>query len=136
MPFLTLDIRKWIVQAFVMDVDTVLMAELLKKYYPRFVEMHNYNAGNSIVKKVDNWHLLNRKVLSKLGLKLENETIDRLARSELGVIENVLISLRNKMIRDCNNERTNMHEDGHGGEKISNKYKVMFNFTNKNKLDL
>lgn len=81
---------------------SVPMAELLKRYYPRYIELHNYSPGNSLTKKIDNWNLLNQKVLPRIGLKLKKETILRLAKSEPGVIEQILINLRNKIIKDCN----------------------------------
>ena len=80
------------------------MAELLKKYYPKYVELHNYNPGNSLSKKLDNWDLLNRKVLARINLKLKKDTIEKLARAEPGYIEKVLINLRNKIIKDCNSD--------------------------------
>lgn len=40
--------------------DAVLMAEVVKYYYPRLVQMHNYIAANSVKKKMYNWNTLNR----------------------------------------------------------------------------
>lgn len=40
----------------------VFMAELLKKYYPRMVDLHNYPPANSIANKLKNWQVLNTKV--------------------------------------------------------------------------
>ncbi|XP_046630017.1 sperm flagellar protein 1 [Neodiprion virginianus] len=100
--------------------DAVLMAELLKKYYPRYVDVHNYIAGSSIAKKIDNWAMLNRKVLSKLDMKLSKEVIGRLANSQQGVIEKVLSSLRAKILKDCNADRDSLYfdheENGRGGK--------------------
>ncbi|XP_032667657.1 sperm flagellar protein 1 [Odontomachus brunneus] len=97
--------------------DGVLMAELLKRYYPKHVDVHNYVAGNSIAKKVDNWCTLNRKVLSKIDMKLRKELINQLASSQPGVIEKVLADLRAKILKDCNTDRISLysdHEDGKG----------------------
>ncbi|XP_046753103.1 sperm flagellar protein 1-like [Diprion similis] len=100
--------------------DAVLMAELLKKYYPRYVDVHNYIAGNSIAKKIDNWATLNRKVLSKLDMKLSKEVIGQLANSQQGAIERVLSNLRAKILKDCNAERDSLYfdyeENGRGGK--------------------
>lgn len=95
------------------------MAELLKRYYPKYVDVHNYVAGNSIAKKVDNWCTLNRKVLSKIDMKLRKELINQLANSQSGIIEKVLVDLRAKILKDCNAERVSLysgHENGKGGK--------------------
>ncbi|XP_012287950.1 sperm flagellar protein 1 [Orussus abietinus] len=91
--------------------DAVLMAELLKKYYPRHVDVHNYISSCSIVKKVDNWCTLNRRVLSKIGMKLSKEVINQLANSQSGVIEKVLIDLRRKILKNCNADRDSLYFD-------------------------
>lgn len=96
------------------------MAELLKRYYPRLVDVYNYIPGNSISKKIDNWCTLNRKVLSKIDMKLSKETIDRLANSQSGVIEKVLNDLRVKILKDSNTDSENLYieaeEKGKGGK--------------------
>ncbi|XP_012535772.1 sperm flagellar protein 1-like [Monomorium pharaonis] len=89
--------------------DGVLMAELLKRYYPKHVDVHNYVAGNSIAKKIDNWSTLNRKVLSKIDMRLGKEVINQLASSQSGVIEKVLSDLRAKILRDSNAERESLY---------------------------
>ncbi|EFN67021.1 Sperm flagellar protein 1 [Camponotus floridanus] len=94
--------------------DGVLMAELLKRYYPKHVDVHNYVAGNSIARKIDNWCTLNRKVLSKLDMRLGKEAINQLANSQSGSIEKVLADLRAKILKDCNADRESLysgHED-------------------------
>lgn len=93
------------------------MAELLKRYYPKHVDVHNYVAGNSIARKIDNWCTLNRKVLSKLDMRLGKDAINQLANSQPGIIEKVLVDLRAKILKDCNADRESLysgHEDGEG----------------------
>ncbi|XP_025075542.1 sperm flagellar protein 1-like isoform X2 [Pogonomyrmex barbatus] len=89
--------------------DGVLMAELLKRYYPKHVDVHNYVAGNSIAKKADNWSTLNRKVLSKIDMRLGKETINQLASSQPGVIEKVLSDLRAKILKDSNADKESLY---------------------------
>lgn len=84
------------------------MAELLKRYYPRHVDVQNYTPGCSIAKKIDNWCTLNRKVLPKLSLKLSKETINKVAQSQPGAIEKVLSEVRSKIIKDCNADRNSL----------------------------
>ncbi|XP_017764810.1 PREDICTED: sperm flagellar protein 1-like [Eufriesea mexicana] len=89
--------------------DGVFMAELLKRYYPKLVDIHNYIPGNSIAKKIDNWCTLNRKVLSKLDIKLGKDVINQLANSQAGVIEKVLTDVRTKILKDCNADRNSLY---------------------------
>ncbi|XP_029040597.1 sperm flagellar protein 1-like [Osmia bicornis bicornis] len=91
--------------------DGVFMAELLKRYYPKYVDIHNYIPGNSVAKKIDNWCTLNRKVFSKLDMKLGKDLIKQLANSQPGVIEKVLIDLRAKILKDCNADRNSLYSE-------------------------
>lgn len=96
----------------------VLMAELLKRYFPKFVHLYNYSAVNSAAKKLDNWHTLNRKVLSKIHFKISKENIEKLAHSRPGTIEDVLIELRSKILEDHNSRQDallNAYKNGMGG---------------------
>ena len=98
------------------------MAELLKRYYPRYVELHNYRYRNSIAFKVDNWTTLNRKVLSKIGMKLSKNVITGLVYSKPGVIESVLADLRAKILKDCNADRDSLYfeydDNGKGAKSL------------------
>ncbi|XP_029041032.1 uncharacterized protein LOC114875194 [Osmia bicornis bicornis] len=80
--------------------DAVMMAEILKVYYPRCVDLHNYVPVSSINTKKENWSLLNRKVLSKIDMKLTKDMINQLANCQPGAIENVLVELRNKVSKN------------------------------------
>jgi hypothetical protein len=37
-----------------------MTAELIKHYFPKLVEVHNYTPANSTKQKEENWYLLNR----------------------------------------------------------------------------
>nr|XP_033329222.1 uncharacterized protein LOC117221952 isoform X2 [Megalopta genalis] len=76
------------------------MAELLKVYYPRYVDLHNYVPANNFTTKKENWNILNRKVLSKIDMKLSKDTINQLANYHPGVIEHLLLELRTRLLRD------------------------------------
>ncbi|KAJ0170745.1 hypothetical protein K1T71_013517 [Dendrolimus kikuchii] len=80
--------------------DAVLLAEILNVYYPKLVEMHNYPPRNSHSLKLNNWMTLNRKVLKKLKLNLCLNTMEQLANCAPGVIERVLVMVREKIRRD------------------------------------
>jgi hypothetical protein len=74
--------------------DAVLMAEVVHHFYPRLVDLHNYDQGLRVDTKVYNWTTLNRKVLKGLNLELDTETITRLANAWPGVIDGVLWKLK------------------------------------------
>lgn len=80
--------------------DGVLMAEVLKYLYPKLVNLNYYPEVHSITKKIYNWTSLNEKIFKKLELPLSKKTIDQLANSEQGVIEQVLKKLYLKVKND------------------------------------
>ncbi|XP_034255783.1 sperm flagellar protein 1-like [Thrips palmi] len=91
--------------------DGVMMAELLKHYYPKLVELHNYTSASCLIHKVNNWLTLNRKVLSKIGIKLSKDQIEQIASASPDYITPVLISLKQKIDsakekRDAEHKRT------------------------------
>ncbi|XP_076231279.1 uncharacterized protein LOC143177297 [Calliopsis andreniformis] len=79
--------------------DAVLMAEVLKVYYPRYVDLHNYAPASSLTTKKENWNTLNRKVLTKLDMKLSKDTINQLASSQPGAAEHLLLDVKNKILK-------------------------------------
>ncbi|KAK1130316.1 hypothetical protein K0M31_018452 [Melipona bicolor] len=80
--------------------DAVITAEILKIYYPRYVDLHNYVSVNSITAKKENWNMLNRKVLSKLDMKLTKSVINQLANCHPGAAENMLLEIKKKVVQD------------------------------------
>jgi len=52
-----------------------LIAEVLSRYYPRDVEMHNYSNGHSLACKKDNWAQIS-KILKLKGIPLTQTHID------------------------------------------------------------
>ncbi|XP_076644554.1 uncharacterized protein LOC143354392 [Halictus rubicundus] len=76
------------------------MAEVLKVYYPRYVDLHNYVSANNFTTKKENWNILNRKVLGKIDMKLSKETMNQLANSHPGAVEHLLLELWNKLLKD------------------------------------
>lgn len=80
-------------------MDLVLVAEVLKVYYPRYVELHNYVSASNLNTKKENWSTLNRKVLVKIDMKLNKEMIHHLANASQGAIEKLLLEIRAKVLR-------------------------------------
>lgn len=77
--------------------DAVLLAEILKYELPKVVDLHNYTGCNAIQGKIDNWNILNRKVLKKLHVHLTKEEMEMLARAETSLIEQVLFTVMSKV---------------------------------------
>ncbi|XP_021945069.1 sperm flagellar protein 1 [Folsomia candida] len=74
--------------------DGVLLAELISHFFPKLIELHNYTPAFGANLKRNNWELLNRKVLPKLGIKLLSETIDGVCQAKSGLIETVIVGER------------------------------------------
>ncbi|KAK7493242.1 hypothetical protein BaRGS_00015579 [Batillaria attramentaria] len=85
--------------------DGVLVAEMIKHYFPRMVELHNYTPAHSSKQKMENWYLLNRRVLRRLDLDLSDDVIRSLANAKTKVIERVLMMLRSQLDKAI--EKTN-----------------------------
>lgn len=77
--------------------DGVLVAEIIKFYFPKMVEMHNYVPANSLQQKLSNWSHLNRKVLNKLNISVPDDVMRKIAQCVPGVVELVLIPLRQRL---------------------------------------
>ncbi|XP_065453459.1 sperm flagellar protein 1 [Chrysemys picta bellii] len=77
--------------------DGVLAAEVVKFYFPKMVEMHNYVPANSTQQKLSNWGHLNRKVLNKLNFSIPEDLIRKIVQCTPGVVELVLLPLRQKI---------------------------------------
>lgn len=41
-----------------------MVAEIIKYYWPKIIDVHNYVPASSLAYKISNWELLNRKVIS------------------------------------------------------------------------
>lgn len=77
--------------------DGVLFAEAIKRYYPQYVELHNYPSSHSTKHKKQNWDTLNRKVLKRIGLSLSGKEIESIINCEPFAIESILSKFYNKI---------------------------------------
>ncbi|XP_028279259.1 sperm flagellar protein 1 [Parambassis ranga] len=77
--------------------DGVMAAEVVKYFFPKMVDLHNYIPANSTQQKLSNWSVLNRKVFSKLDFNVPEETVRRIVLSTAGVIVPVLSTLRERL---------------------------------------
>ena len=78
--------------------DGVLTAEIMKHYYPKMVDLHNYPEASSTQQKLVNWNTLCLKVFRKIGFSITNEELDNVVNSRPKAIEQVLWRLHNKLI--------------------------------------
>ena len=70
--------------------DGVLLAEIMKSYLPRLVDLHNYPSCSNTKHKESNWNVLNNKVLKRLGIKLTKKEINDIIKCEHLAIEHLL----------------------------------------------
>lgn len=87
--------------------DAVLLAEILKFAFPNLVELHNYTGRCAVQGKIENWDMLNRKVLKKLQVHLTPEEIEKLANADTSCIEEVLFRVMKRIsgiTRSINNK--------------------------------
>ncbi|XP_013885458.1 sperm flagellar protein 1 [Austrofundulus limnaeus] len=80
--------------------DGVLVAEVIKHFFPKFVDLSSLTVPfSSREEKLRNWSLLNRKVFPKLDFYVPEEVISEVVLSSPGAIEPVLSTLREKIDR-------------------------------------
>lgn len=77
--------------------DGVLTAEILKNFFPKHVEIHNYINANSVQQKMSNWDTLNRKVMSKMNYQIPRNLCERICKNESDVVEVFLFDLKTKL---------------------------------------
>jgi hypothetical protein len=77
--------------------DGVMVAELIKFYFPNWIELHNYAAANNTQQKMINWGLLNRKVFQKFDMNVPENIMRGISLGKLGLVEVLLYNLRMKI---------------------------------------
>lgn len=79
--------------------DGVLIAEIVKFFIPKIVELHNYASTNNMKNKRENWNTLNRKVLKHLGINLSKNEIEMIINFTPGYIEMLLQKVFNQLYK-------------------------------------
>ena len=110
---------------------------MIKYHYPRLVDLHNYPSASSTKAKIINWETLNKKVLSKIGLKIGKNEIDDLVRSKPNAIENLLGRLYNiingrPQLNNINNKRNHVNNMNNNLNNNNNKKNQMSHMNNMN----
>jgi hypothetical protein len=77
--------------------DCVLVAEVIKHFHPKLVDIHNYPQAHNLKQKFTNWNTLNKKVLKRLNMILLEEEIDDLVNAKPGNVEKFLFVLKAKL---------------------------------------
>ncbi|XP_030603506.1 sperm flagellar protein 1 isoform X1 [Archocentrus centrarchus] len=88
--------------------DAVMAAEVVKHFFPKLVDLHNYVPASSTQQKLSNWKLLNRKVFSKLIFHVPEETLKKITLSTAGAVVPVLSALREKIDKKLEDTNNNM----------------------------
>lgn len=77
--------------------DGCCVAEVVKFFFPRLVDLHNYTPAMSMRQKRDNWDTLNHHVFRKLHFEVPQEEINDITAGVPGAIERFLRALRTKI---------------------------------------
>lgn len=77
--------------------DGIKYMTILKIYFPKFVDNHNYIPTLNKKQKIINWETVSSKVLRKLGLELRKIQIERIVAMESGYIEKHLFNLKDRV---------------------------------------
>lgn len=77
--------------------DGVLVAEVVKHFFPKYVDLHNFQTCNRVEAKKNNWLMLNWRIFNKFNFKLSEDVIEALISARPGTIEKLLLLLRSKI---------------------------------------
>lgn len=61
--------------------DGSLVAEIVKHYHPKLIDLHNTPASLKLDRKRKNWELLNEKVFKRLNFTVSDSEIDKVIRA-------------------------------------------------------
>eukprot|EP00758_Cryptobia_borreli_P010020 Tbor_TRINITY_DN5529_c1_g14::TRINITY_DN5529_c1_g14_i1::g.12968::m.12968 len=77
--------------------DGSCVAEIVKHFFSKLVDLHNYSPANGIPGKISNWNTLNTRVFRKLYFEVPDEEIRDITAAVPGSIERFLRALRTKI---------------------------------------
>ena len=77
--------------------DGLLAAEVVKHFYPKLIDLHNYPSSSSVQQKILNWKILNNKALKKLGIRVPEQVIEGVATSVNGMAEQAMVNIVEKL---------------------------------------
>ena len=100
--------------------DGVLLAEIIKSYLPRLVDLHNYPSCSNTKHKESNWNVLNNKVLKRLGIKLTKNEINSIIKCEHLAIERLLQRVFNVLQNKININKEQKNNSNYNFQKNNN----------------
>lgn len=83
--------------------DGLLVAEIIKNFYPKLVELHNYPSTTSLNQKRINWATLNRKIFNRMNFQVYKNDIEDLVTKKPFAIERFLAILQVKIDKYLSN---------------------------------
>eukprot|EP00756_Hemistasia_phaeocysticola_P010017 Hpha_TRINITY_DN14982_c3_g1::TRINITY_DN14982_c3_g1_i1::g.143343::m.143343 len=92
--------------------DGMLVAEVLKHFFPRLVDLHNYPQANSQTQKQYNWNTLQQKVFRKINFEVSREEVTEIVTCVPGAIERLLRALQTKIVQIQQKKRQREVEGG------------------------
>ena len=95
--------------------DCVLVAEIIKHYLPRLVDLHNYPSASSTMQKTTNWNTLKTKVLKKIGVKMTKQEINDIITCKPLAIEHLLQRIYDAIQNQIN---SNNNEEGNNNNMV------------------
>mmetsp|Transcript_27437 Transcript_27437/g.38793 ORF Transcript_27437/g.38793 Transcript_27437/m.38793 type:complete len:208 (+) Transcript_27437:99-722(+) len=113
--------------------DGVLMSEVVAHFFPKMIELHNYNKTNSVSQKETNWNTLNAKIFKKMGFSVASQDVKSVAACEKGAIEKVLFFVQGKMAAFQEKKERKRVQDGDKPDAAPperNPYQVDYNSSN------
>ena len=104
--------------------DGVLTAEIIKHYYPKYVDLHNYPNVSSTRQKLSNWNTLKRKVLKKINFVITEDEVNEIVNAKPKAIEKLLYRLYNFIVKHDKNSislaKMNAINDSHELNLVKN----------------
>lgn len=77
--------------------DGTLYAEILKHFFPKFVDLHNFTVTLNPKHKEVNWNTINNKILRKISLQFKSSAIKRIINLEKDFITKHLFNLKERI---------------------------------------
>eukprot|EP01061_Rhynchopus_euleeides_P021609 TRINITY_DN35237_c0_g1_i1.p2 TRINITY_DN35237_c0_g1~~TRINITY_DN35237_c0_g1_i1.p2 ORF type:complete len:237 (+),score=86.67 TRINITY_DN35237_c0_g1_i1:62-712(+) len=93
--------------------DGMLVAEVVKHFFPKLVELHNYPAAHSVQQKRYNWKTMSQKVFRKLNFEVDDSEIDAITTCVPGAIERFLRALQTKIQQIQQKKVQRQHQQDH-----------------------
>ena len=84
-----------------------LIAEICSRYYQSDVEMHSYDNGHALARKLDNWAQLS-KFFHKKGIKVERALIDDVGAASAPLTAAACPALTLPLVSQCTASRSTL----------------------------